>query len=733
MQRDLMNAGFRDIYVHEENGNTVYCFRTGMTVYEEVFDGSMYTAAGWNTAGYTLNVLDDFPTRLSKRSFREPQAFDVEADGVSLAWDWDCAGFEQHEETAQTTGAPLTHGILTLKSRLRPLRVRVHTVLDGTPVFTRWIELENTGERAMNISGLAPMSGGIMEIPQWRGYMAAPDCNKLFSLGYMECSAWGHEGAFLWHALPDAELCVNGKYKNGCYRHPFFMLRSEPLGSMMIAQMGWSGGYRFSFLQESETDTACLSFRADLEYQKPLLVLDPGERFDSPRMHVGMLQGGLDDAVNGMHAHLRKSEFTLPEARGVYGWAEGGMGPERLMDVKATKHFADTMAAIGAETLIIDAGWYCPLGTECTQWHPRAGDWFPDPERYPEGIQEIRDYIHSKGLLFGLWLDLERLGCDSRAAKAHPEWISKCWVNGTENSQLNLAIPEACAWAESELARVITEYGIDLFRLDYNLGTDHLLNRIDRGSGPESTYLRYCRNARGMYERLRRRFPDVVFENCAGGGGRTDVGFIRQFAHTWVSDWNVPPRSLAIANGMTMALPPERVDRLFSGMNSHTRGSLDFQVRTALFARPTSNDYNAVGSEPDPDQLAFVKHSLDIYKTVVRPYIPDSRIYHHTPEMTRIAEGTGGSSEQPNGTGILERTSGDGRHGILGVFKLANSWGRDTVTVFPRGIDAALTYRLRFDNSGAEIRVTGYEMQNAGVRVRIDGAITSELLVYEAE
>ena len=726
---------FRNIYTHEENGQKVFCYRTGLTVYEEVFAGGRYMSAGWNAAGYTLNVLDDMPTRLSNSLFTEAQAFDVEADGVSLAWDWKYLGFDEKEEILEN-GTAVTHGTVTLESTLKPVTAKVHTVLDGTHIFTRYIEFVNTGTAPLNINVASPMCGGIETVANWQNYMnGTPDQSKIYSLGYMSHAAHLHEGYFKWHDLPNITYSIDGKYRFDRFRHPMFLLRNNLLGNMMIAQMGWTGGYRFDFTLDTDnkrTSIAALSFRMEMMGQKPLVILAAGESFETPRVHIGMLSGDLDDAVNAMHKHIRKSVFTLPAARGVKGWIEGGMGPERLMDVRATKHFADTMAEVGAETLIIDAGWYCPPGTAVKEWHPRTGDWYPHPDRYPNGIGEIRDYIHSKGLLFGLWLDLERLGKASKASKEHPEWISKCYVNGKENSQLNMAIPEAAAWAEAELSRVIEEYKIDLFRLDYNLDNQQLQSRYFGENGLENAYVRYYQNTNAMYERLRRKYPDVIFENCAGGGGRTDLGFVSNFTHTWVTDHNVAPRSFAITNGMTMALPPETVDRLVSGMGCHAVGSLEFHVRNTIFGRPTTNDYNAVGSEMNPMQIETVRHALDIYKKHIRPYIDESVIFHHTPELVGDPTSSGAIVDQPRGTGILERASEDGRHGVIGVFSLADT-GRGAVeVVYPKGIDPSLSYTVTLDNSGASYTAAGAELLQNGIRVTLPTALSSELIIYEA-
>ncbi len=718
---------FSDVYCHEFEGKQVFCYRTGLTVYEESFSEGRLTAAGWNAAGYTLNVLDGMPTNLNPAEFREPQSFDLEADGFSLGWDWRLGEREIRRENGNVRAS------VTLESAVRPVRVRVVTELDGTDVFTRYLEIENTSEtEPIRLGRVAPMCGGVEVLEKWREEIVPPAPEKLWSLGYMDCSVWGHEGAFRWHDLPPAELAVAGRYQAGRYRHPMFLLRNNPRGTILTAQLGWAGGYRFGFRLNADGENAALSFEIALDGQKPHIILAPGERFTTPAVHIGFVAGGLDEAVNAMHAHLRRSVLTVPLVAGIRGWVVGGMGPERVMDLTAMRHFIDTIAAVGGETFILDAGWYCPLGEEIRSWNSRNGDWRPDPGRFPNGIAELREYVHQKGLRFGLWIEAERLGKNSRAYREHPEWLAVSYVGGEKQELLNLADPEAAAWVESELVRVFTETRIDLFRLDYNISEDMIHDRIDLGYGPENSFVRYYENVTAMYRRLKARFPDMIFENCAGGGGRTDVGFIRNFHHTWISDWNMAPRSFTVVNGMTMALPPEYADRLVGGMECHTRASLEFQARVTLFGRPTTNSYNAVGSEANPGQIEIIRHAFDLYKTCIRPWIEGSRVYHHTPEAAALPAGAWGAAEVPHGTGILERASGDGRHGVLGFFRLSEAAGETEVTAVPRGIDPALDYLVTFDNAGSTARIPGWQLARDGLRVRLPGSLSSELVIYEA-
>lgn len=736
-------AEFKDIYVHGEC-QKVFCFRTGMAVYEEIFADGRYMASGRNNAGYTPNVLEAYPTRFAGYSqsvsgekklidiFDSSSAFEIEADGVSLDGSWEYVSFEKSEKNIENTQKSVLCAKLVLKSSAKPIEVSVHTVLDGTPIINRFLEVKNLSDTDINISAISPMCGGIETIDRWKDFMhGAPDGSKIYSLGYMDKSIWGHEGFFKWHNLPEAEYGFSSKYICDRFRHPFFVLKNNLLGSIMIANLAWSGGYKFEFNLNAEGDMSKLSFKALLYAPNPMLILAPHESFKMPEIHIGTMFGDLDCAVNVMHAHLRKSVFSDNAPCGKKGWIECGMGAERLMDIEATKHFADTAAKIGAETLIIDAGWNCPPGEE-KNWALYPGDWYPDKKRYPNGIEEIRDYVHKKGLKFGLWAEVECLGKNSEIRKNHPDWMGKCY-NGTENRLLDMSNPDAAKWVEGEIVRMIEEYKLDIFRLDFNGSYRFMLCRNEKNGIFENTYLRYYKNAYDMFERLKKRFPNVIFENCAAGGGRTDIGFVKNFTHTWVSDCNTAPRSFAITNGMTMALPPENIDRLASGMNCHTKASLDFQMRNIIFARPTCNDFNAVGSVMNTQQIEFVRHTLDIYKNYIRPYIDDSKIYHHTPELLFGNSAESHTASEPCGTGVIERASGDKKYGVIGIFKLADAECEDVISVYPEGVDVSQNYKVTFDNSGECVSVSGYLLKNEGIRVKLSGSLVSELIIYEPD
>ncbi len=702
---------FTDVW-YQSGSEAVFCYRSGLMVYEETFGSGVLSPAGWNAAGYPLNVLTNCSSRFSRRDFQQPSAFRLEIDGQSVEHGLRFVDFWK-EETE--TGV---HAVLTLESELRPVRLKVHTMLDGSQMFTRYLEIENLSDRPAALSRLALLSGGI-EIMNRDRIDEELDRKALYSVGYFENDEWGREGGFVWRPVPENTLSVAGRFGRDRYRHPLLFLRNNITGSIWFSQIGWSGGCRFTVDLKAPAKQigSRLSFSADVTGYAPLLVLRAGERFVTPEVHMGVVHGGLDDAVGEMHAHFRRSVLTLPAPCEV----GSGMGAEHDMSVATTKCFMRQLAELGAEVFILDAGWQNPPGEEM-DWGGHNGHNVPDAERYPNGLAEVADYCHSLGMKFGLWVEIERLGRHAKLYETRKDWFARDIFGELDEGFLDFTNPQAAAWAESELARILSSYPIDLLRVDYNVSSRSYFSMRDTGTGiPECISLRHFNAVYNMYANLKKRFPDVVFENCAGGGGRTDAGMLKPFHHTWVSDWQRLPYSVLITNGMTMALPPERVDRLFAGMGCHEFGALTAHMRNAMLTHMTLNVIAPALAAPNEAQAAFVRRSVALYKAFIRPFLPTARVYHHTPETDEALK---------NGFCALEAAAADQSRAALAVFTLPSA-KKDRFTVCPRGLSAAQRYQVTLDNSGACFESDGFSLMNGGVTVSIPAPMGSELVLFE--
>lgn len=710
----MKNIPFRNIY-YQSGENPVFSFRSGLAVREESFLNGVLVSSGHNAAGYPLDVLSGFPSRLNPRDFAEPSAFNIEIDGQSIDYRLEFVDFSINENENST------EGILTLKSTVKPVILKIHTVLDGTQMLTRYIEISNTSDKPVCLSRLSVLSGGIEAFDR-RMFAVSKNIDEIYSVGYFTSDQWGREGEFAWRKLLPDTLCVDTRFGRDRFRHPLIFIRNNITGVIYSCQTGWSGGCRFSvdFNTTEERSLTSLAFKAEITSHKPITVIGAGETFISPEVHFGIICGSLDDAVNDMNAHTRKSVLNLPEADPTACLVGAGMGAEHTMSVEDSKNFMRQFASLGAEVFIVDAGWQCPPDRQ-TEWGDFNGINIPDPERYPNGLGELSDYCRSLGMKFGLWVDIENAGRFSDINKNNPDWRGSDIFGNRSVNYLDMSNPEVAAWAENELARIITEYKLDLLRVDHNIShRDYFVIR-DTDGIPECVCVKHINAVYKMYENLKKRFPDVIFENCAGGGARTDLGMMKNFNHTWVSDCQRAPHSVMITNGMTLALPPERVDRLFAGMGCHEHGSLDFHMRNTMLTHMTLNVIAPAGAQINGVQADFVRHSVGIYKNFIRDFLPEAKIYHHTPE----------TAHKPEDGCILEIASPDCRKGAIGIFTLSDE--KTDFTVVPKGINAGMNYKITLDNSGAEFTVSGYELMTNGVKIKIPSALSSELILFEAK
>ncbi|MBR5520310.1 MAG: alpha-galactosidase, partial [Clostridia bacterium] len=622
------NAKFYDVY-YQTGEKPVFCYRSGMMVYEEVFADGMLISGGYNAAGYPLNVLGGYPSRLSAHSFVEPSVFHIELDGESLDYGLAFVGFETTKQDDRL------EAVLTLDSTVKPVRLKVHTVLDGSQMFTRWIEIENRSALPMNLSRLVLLSGGLES--QNRDHIAhSCRVEERYSAGYFDHDGWGFEGDFHWHAVNAGTTVVDSRFGRDRFRHPAMFLRNNAEGMIYFSQIGWSAGCRYSIDYNAvpEQNVCHLSLAAEITSHNPMRVIDAGECWCTPEVYMGVVSGDLDDAINEMHTHIRTSVLDAPEINPVDLTVGAGMGAEHDMTVETSKAFIRQFADMGAEIFIIDAGWACPPVFPI-DWFGYNGVNQPNTERYPNGLGELSDYCHECGMKFAMWIEIERLGKHAPALAEHPEWIASDIYGRKNGGYLDLTNPKAAAWAESELARMIEEFRLDMLRIDYNVSYhDYFAYGEPIPGKRECLSLRHMDAVYRMYRNLKRRFPNVVFENCAGGGGRTDLGMMKAFNHTWVSDCQRSPRSLYITNGMTMVLPPERVDRLFAGMGCHEHASFDQHMRNTMLTHMSLNVVAPVGAQVNPQQMAFIRHSVEIYKNFIRGILPTCKSYHHTPETS---------------------------------------------------------------------------------------------------
>jgi alpha-galactosidase len=695
-------------------------YTSGLTVHEETLASGRWIGRYWQAAGF---VESEYLLRWVESNAFTPKdiagldlaAFGLEIGGQSLHFGWELARMWQAEPDPEH---PLSrHAVVELRSTLQPITVQVHTEADGTGFFTRWLAITNTGQKSTPLGACWVWSGLLARVKDWQALMGRE--GPVFSVGYMVNRVWGFEGSFDWQPLPSTPLRIESRLGKSGHGTPFFVVRNEATGEHIVGGLAWSGNWAIELTCEQLAGPdAFLAFRMGPVSPAPQRVIPPGETVATPRVHLGVLQADFDGAIQAWHRHLRRSVLP-PQVPGRDSLVVQNNWSYTMHEVteENLKFEIDVGAQLGAELFVIDAGWYGNLNTP---WWTTVGDWEVG-DRLPNGLEPVAAYAAAKGMPMGLWFDLERMGSESQAGREHPEWFLKRYGQVTGTGDMDLTNPDAVAYLEEALSRVVERYDLGMFRMDYNTSPWEG-GQTERDGYMENSLWRYYENMYAMYDRIRRRFPRLVMENCAGGGGRTDLGFISNFHYTQVSDCHLVPRHVTITNGMSIALPPERVDTS-AGVRefAHQRGDLDMQMRCCMFGHFTLSGIYPKAGDEDPEQVDRIRHHVEVYKRHIRPILGTCLMYHHTPVL---------KGKEPQGWAVWECVAEDRRRAAVAIFRLAGP-GQDEYVLRMRGVDAGCPYRVTFDNSGETAEFRGASLKNDGLVVRLARPMTSELLILE--
>ncbi len=695
---------------------------SGLTVYEEGLVDGRWIGRYWSTNGRIRPDIFIEGTNHERVCHLPIEAFELEIDGQTLTSYWEWADGRVMEDSRGGRDVAVT-----LRHRVRPIHLVVHTRLDGTAVLTRWLEIRNDGERPAALARVQPFAGLLWRMENVHQHLSA-EVPHAFSLGRFQSASHLHEGCFAWEPIPNGTLRIEGRRGRSGPAAPFFIVRNEANGEHAIAHIAYSGNWSYTLMGEQDParPEATLCFRAGPDGVAPLRLVEPGETIATPAVHLGMVYGDLDVAVQAMHEHIRRSVVPPQPAGRAQRFEHNHWG---YVADRVTEDFlrrdVDVAAATGVELYILDAGWF---GTEPGRWYYTVGDWWAG-QWLPNGVRAIREYVREKGLLFGLWMEAECVGSLSTIYREHPDWVMR--RDGVPVAQhsgdaahyiLDLTQPQVARWLEDEINRVVEEFDLDLFRLDYNIDAWEGGHALREGF-VENTLWRHYEVLYGIFDRLRARFPRLILENCSSGGGRTDLGMLARFHTTWISDWAQLPRSLAVLNGMTLALPPELCNRIAGSMNGEEvfYGDVDTQFRAAIFGHPV-----LVGSAPSvaemvPGFAASLKRAVELYQTFVRPILSTCRVFHHTPVI---------DFRNPRGHCVLEYATPDGRRAVAGIFRLAGP-APASYRFRPRGLDRGGRYRVRFDNTGEVAEASGLTLATEGLEIPLAAPLTSELLLFD--
>ena len=237
------------------------------------------------------------------------------------------------------------------------------------------------------------------------------------------------------------------------------------------------------------------------------------ESYTTPWL-IGSYGEGLNEVAARFHSYIRRVHRD---------WlAEHNIAPKPRPVILNTweavyfNHDYDTLTALadkavesGVERFVVDDGWFGSRRDDTSG----LGDWQISQDVWPDGdksLKALADYVHGKGLEFGLWFEPEMVNPDSDLFRAHPDWVLKPTegrlpMQGRTQQVVDLTNPDAYDYIYGAMDKLVGELGIDYIKWDHNkLVTEAVSPRTGRPAVHQQTLAVYR-----IFTDLRPRIQDL--------------------------------------------------------------------------------------------------------------------------------------------------------------------------------------------------------------------------------
>ena len=289
---------------------------------------------------------------------------------------------------------------------------------------------------------------------------------------------------------------------------------------------------------------------------------------------------------------------------------------------------------------------------------------------------------------------------DSDLYREHPDWIIQTPERKTSHGRfqyvLDFSRKEVVDKIYGMMAKLLSEAKISYIKWDMNRSITECYSAALPADQQGEVYHRYILGVYDLYDRLTKRFPHVLFESCASGGGRFDPGLLYYAPQGWTSDDTDAIERLKIQYGTSYCYP-------VSCMGSHVSVTPNHQLNrcTPLSTRANVAYFGTFGYELDLNRLT------DEEQKEVKEQIRFMKQYRRL-----IQFGTFYRLQSPfekNVAGWMV-VSGDRREAIVGRYKILNGTNQPFERMYLKGLNPDTKYRI----NETETRY-GDELMNCGL------------------
>lgn len=413
--------------------------------------------------------------------------------------------------------------------------------------------------------------------------------------------AWAREMDKYTIALPAGKIVNESRAGFSSNRaNPFFMLHAAD------ATESWGDVYGFNLIY-SGNHYACAEVSA---YDKTRVVsgiqpqgfrytLNAGDRFETPEAVMTYSPLGFTGQSVNMHRfvrrHIIRGEWKDKERPVLLNsWEASYFNISERSLVSLAKAAKD----LGVEMFVMDDGWF---GERNDDSHS-LGDWDANPKKLPGGLKSLCKKINALGLNLGIWVEPEMVNVQSKLYQAHPDWAiavpGQLHSEGRHQRILDLCNPAVTDFLIDKMTEVFSAADIRYVKWDMNRIFSDVYSPYLPPSRQGETAHRYILGLYRVMRALTERFPHILFEGCASGGNRFDLGILSFFPQIWGSDNTDALCRARIQEGYSYGYP-------LSCVASHVSASPNHQTlrTTPLESRFNIAAFGVLGYELDVNDM----------------------------------------------------------------------------------------------------------------------------------
>ncbi len=564
---------------------------------------------------------------------------------------------------------------IRMKDQVYPFVLKqFYKAYKGTDIISTWVEVVNNAKKPITMyrfaSAFFPIHRGENWMTHFHGH-------------------WGSEQTIDEERLTNGQKVIANKdgLTNTETDNPSFMLTlngrpGEEYGHVIGGTLAWSGNY----LIKMDVRNTRFNVIAGINEENSHYILEPKEVFTTPEFATTYSVQGKGGVSRTFHRWARQYKLNqgnvlrnilLNSWEGVYF----------KVNQKEMDQMMESFSAMGGELFVMDDGWF---GNK----YPRnggnssLGDWEVCKEKLPEGIDGLLNSARKHRIKFGLWIEPEMSNTNSELFEKHPDWIMRIGNRplstgrGKTQVVLDLTNPEVQDFVFKVVDNLMTNYP----EIAY-LKWDDNCSLLDYGSSylpkekQSHLYIEYHRGLKNVLERIRAKYPTVMMQACAGGGGRVNYGLLPYFDEFWTSDNTDALQRVYLQWGASSFYPAIAMGSHVSADRNHQTGRtlpLKFRFDVAMSGRLGMEIQPKDMSEVD---IAFAKRAIAAYKSI-RPVVQLGDLY-------RLE-----SPYSNKGISSLMYVTPEKERAVFFVYKISHFVNMTIPNVRMSGLDSQKQYRL---------------------------------------